>query len=439
MQYNGPFDQPSSPDAPYVNGNPATGTQGSIPPAAAFEYPQREMANFIIDNSQTPSNADLHQLSRGLQYSSVIYAADTGTADNLVIALNPIPIAHKPGMTVRVKKSNVTNTGTLTLNDGLGANQLLKADGSAFNAGEMPANMVFEATWDGASWKTINFLGMMSTEETIINNFVTNIPYCVDTSVTANAIIAPYSPPITTLSAGSIVAVKLNRAFTGGPVTIAVNALGLINLKRGDGQVPLKGDGYVGQILLLEHDGTFFQIINSNVPSGPLPIILADQKPNGTEGGSFSQQSWRTRDLNTVVADPFGLVAAGLCTLSGNRFTLQPGTWEIYVRAPAIGVADHELRVWNVTDNTLQIKGEFYDCGAAISTGGDPSLTLAMLEGILVLTSAKTFEIQHICEVSRSGFGFGTCQGGITANEVHWSSPSNGPETYTVVSMSWSR
>ena len=67
MDYSQPFDQPGIPDAPYVNGNPATGTMGSIPPAAAFEYPQRELVNFIKDNLLTPSNGDLHQISRGLQ------------------------------------------------------------------------------------------------------------------------------------------------------------------------------------------------------------------------------------------------------------------------------------------------------------------------------------------------------------------------------------
>jgi hypothetical protein len=439
MDYNQPFDQPGIPDAPYVNGNPATGTMGSIPPASAFEYPQREIVNYIKDNKQTPSNGDLHQISRSLQNSSVIYGVDSGTTNAIVVAFDPVPLTHTPGMTVRVKKGAFANTSTLTLNIGLGTDTLLKADGSAFAAGEMPANMLFEATWDGSSWKAVNYMGIQSTSNTTVNNFNTSIPYCVDTSVVANTITAPFSPVITTAAAGLIITVKLNMAFTGGPVGILVNAMGSIGVKRGDGQNPFKGDGYVGQILFLEHDGTNFQIINSNVPTGPLPIIIADQKSFQTEGGSFSSGAWRTRDLNTVVADPFGLIGNGLLTLSGNRFTLGAGVWQIRVRAPAIGVGDHEVRVWNVTDNTPQIKGEFVDVGQLISTGGDPSIVFAWLEGLITLTSAKTFEIQHICESSRSGFGFGTCAGGVTAGEIEWSNPTSGPETYTLVSLSWSR
>src|ERR1035437_10819759 len=47
MLYNQPFDQPSSPNAGYVNGNPATGTPGSIPPAPSIELPQREIVAVI--------------------------------------------------------------------------------------------------------------------------------------------------------------------------------------------------------------------------------------------------------------------------------------------------------------------------------------------------------------------------------------------------------
>ena len=48
MQYNPPYGV-SDPNAPYINGNPSTGTMGSIPPAASIEYPQREIVNFISD------------------------------------------------------------------------------------------------------------------------------------------------------------------------------------------------------------------------------------------------------------------------------------------------------------------------------------------------------------------------------------------------------
>lgn len=46
MLYNQPFGI-SDPNAPYINGNPNTGTMGSIPPALSIEHPQREIVRVI--------------------------------------------------------------------------------------------------------------------------------------------------------------------------------------------------------------------------------------------------------------------------------------------------------------------------------------------------------------------------------------------------------
>ena len=46
MLYNQPFGI-TDPNAPYINGNPNTGTMGSIPPALSIEHPQREIVKVI--------------------------------------------------------------------------------------------------------------------------------------------------------------------------------------------------------------------------------------------------------------------------------------------------------------------------------------------------------------------------------------------------------
>jgi hypothetical protein len=79
MLYNQPLDQPANPNAPYVDGNPAAGIQGSIVPAASLEYDQREVVEVItransrgyIDFSDTPcappANIDLMQLRKAIE------------------------------------------------------------------------------------------------------------------------------------------------------------------------------------------------------------------------------------------------------------------------------------------------------------------------------------------------------------------------------------
>lgn len=56
-------------DAPYVNGDPSVGREGSIPPAAAFEQHQRELLELITWSGQTPSNNDLTQVRKAIQWA----------------------------------------------------------------------------------------------------------------------------------------------------------------------------------------------------------------------------------------------------------------------------------------------------------------------------------------------------------------------------------
>jgi hypothetical protein len=113
MQYNQPYGV-SDPNAPYINGNPSTGTMGSIPPAASIEYPQREIVNFITDAGMVPSNSDLHQLSEAIQSGQVIYGDDAGTVNQIVITPSPPVLALKKGMIFVTEILN-PNTGATTL------------------------------------------------------------------------------------------------------------------------------------------------------------------------------------------------------------------------------------------------------------------------------------------------------------------------------------
>lgn len=61
MQYTQPYGN-VNPNASYVNANPATGTQGSIPPAAGIEAPQREIVNCITEAGLIPDPNNLTQL-----------------------------------------------------------------------------------------------------------------------------------------------------------------------------------------------------------------------------------------------------------------------------------------------------------------------------------------------------------------------------------------
>lgn len=155
MKYNQPFDQPGNPNAPYVDGNPGTGTQGSIPPAASIEYPQREIVNTITDAGLTPTNADNTQLAQAIQSGVLEYTHDTGTTNHIVCALLPVPTAYLDGMRIRVKIANA-NTGAVDLNaNSLGAKPVVLPGGTALIGGELGVGMIgtFDYILSTTSWQ----------------------------------------------------------------------------------------------------------------------------------------------------------------------------------------------------------------------------------------------------------------------------------------------
>src|SRR5215831_10784574 len=69
MRYSQPFGTPQPPLGQYprfINGNPVTGTEGSIPPATAFDEAQIEIVTVIANAGLTPDHGDLTQLWQAL-------------------------------------------------------------------------------------------------------------------------------------------------------------------------------------------------------------------------------------------------------------------------------------------------------------------------------------------------------------------------------------
>ena len=95
MKYNQPYGV-TDPEAPYVNGNPSTGTMGSIPPAASIEHPQREVVNFLKDSNFTPDANDLRQMSKAVQGGKVNYCDDQGSPNFIAVVPTPPLAGYAP-------------------------------------------------------------------------------------------------------------------------------------------------------------------------------------------------------------------------------------------------------------------------------------------------------------------------------------------------------
>ena len=126
--------------------------------------------------------------------------------------------------------------------------------------------------------------------------------------------------------------------------------------------------------------------------------LICDEKSTNTDGGTFSNGAWRTRDLNTEIYDPDNIVS-----VASNQFTLGAGTYLIVAYANAIEVNRHQARLYNVTASAV---AELGSTEHSSSTGGY-AVTRSTVNARVTITGNTTFEIQHRCHVSRSSDGFG--------------------------------
>ena len=155
MKYQQPYGV-GDPNAPYINGDPSVGRQGSIIPAGAVEYPQREIVSVIGAGKMTPDDSNLSQLLSAVRSQRMNYAAAiaSGNANIVAIEFDP-PVANTmtPGMPLRIK-ALVNNTGASQIScDGF-LHALRHADGTELVADEVKSGVIFGAVWnDGGYWE----------------------------------------------------------------------------------------------------------------------------------------------------------------------------------------------------------------------------------------------------------------------------------------------
>lgn len=122
--------------------------------------------------------------------------------------------------------------------------------------------------------------------------------------------------------------------------------------------------------------------------------VICDQKAVSTYGGSATSGSWQTRDLNTELYDPDGIVS-----ISSNQFTLSAGSYLIIASAPACGVNAHTARLYDVTGaSEIQIgtvqhtdNGRFLNTTSFVYARVSPTASNVYRIDTRVTTSVSTY------------------------------------------------
>src|ERR1035437_4314211 len=162
MKYIPPYGS-SDPNAPYVNGNPATGTKGSTAPAGMMEYPQREVINAILAANLTPSNDDMTQLAQAIALLGKIpYCPDLGSINHIVI--DPIPIlqSYQTPLIYAVRAA-FTNTGPTDVNvSGIGTVSVTRTTGVALAPNDITGAGIILLGYDGSKFQLLSVPGSLA-------------------------------------------------------------------------------------------------------------------------------------------------------------------------------------------------------------------------------------------------------------------------------------
>ena len=262
MKYQPPFGpnwpNVADPNAPYVNGNPPAGLAGSIPPASSIEYPMREIVNLITSGGYLPSDTDLHQLTRGVRRAYFAFATDTGSQNNLSIAVDPPLTAYEQATELRVMVA-YDNTGpcVIRVNGVNPAQQIVHKDGSPLIQGDLRQGGIAVLVYDGANFQLVSGA---AGSVTIASGWFNGADYIVDVG-TVNHIVGtpPIAPTAYAAGQGFTILVK-NR--NSGPVDINVNALGPVPMKAPGNTDLVAGDIMPNMLIRVWFDGTAFKMLS---------------------------------------------------------------------------------------------------------------------------------------------------------------------------------
>ena len=283
MLYNQPYGI-SDPNAPYINGNPSTGTMGSIPPAASIEHPQRELVNIITKSGLVPDASNLNQVAQAIQTGRLIYGVDSGSVNHLIVDLPQQPAALMDGMVIRVLVAFDNTGATNIVVNGVGPKQIVDRNtGADLAAGAVKASGFSELLYGHGVWILLQSItsgggggGDISTQvRNVLYPYLTakNSANCVSPGGQAIVPLQPWALPV----GDPAIIGALNR--TTGMFTIPVGYDGLWMFHCYANSMTGENTGYTNsratavraylngtsQVIAAAHTGTGNTVVHDNV------------------------------------------------------------------------------------------------------------------------------------------------------------------------------
>lgn len=249
----------------FTNGNPGLSQPATIVDQDWLNSVQEELVAIATATgtalSKTTRTQALTAIQQMIQRASVNFANDTGAANAYVGTYTPAVASYTDGMVLRLYIANA-NTGASTFNGGGGALSVLRADGSALVAGDIPAASTASFQYKSST----NNFRLLSVTQAFSANAVQQQTGNYAAASGTNTITATFSPAVASHVVGMPLRIKIANnntstvTFNPGPGAVAV-----VTPQGG----ALQPDALVaGEIVELKYDGTNYQLTGKFTPSG---------------------------------------------------------------------------------------------------------------------------------------------------------------------------
>ena len=214
---------------------------------------------------------------------------------------------------------------------------------------------------------------------------------------TANAITGTITPSLTAYTAGSVFSFVVGSTNTAA-VTLNIDGVGVKSVTRTGSVALVAGDMVTGQVVLVEYDGTRFQLLNGN--------SFTNLNASGTLGVTGA----------TTLSSTLGVT--GLTTLGvlGASF---PGSTSGTAKIVAPAVAGTPTVTLPTLTGTLPLVSQLrsYIAGLTLSTAGS-SATMSIAAGVCNdSTNAAIMTLAAIAKTT-SAWAVGTAQGGLDTGAI---------------------
>jgi hypothetical protein len=336
--------------------------------------------------------------------------ATVGSGDSIAFSTNamvasiaPPPASLTAGLGVRIQAAG-TNSGTTTLNlNGLGAVNIVRANGVSTAAGDISANEIVNLIYDGAHWQIANFSG--SGSGAVTNNTIA-IPYGTDSSTSSNTItVTSTSPSLPgSIGTGQPLMVKLANPVTGATTIALTGVTGSpFPVKSFTGAALTFGSASAGEMLWMLFDGTNFQIIN---PPQPLQTNLTIYVNSSTGSDSLDGSQ-------ATVSGTKGPLQH-LQTAINKAFNYPPSQFAITIQL-ADGTYAEAVSTPSIPGPAIIINGNAGSPSNVLVSGNNSTHTI-------IVTGPNTMTVQNL-KVTTGTFttacGFAAIGSGATINTIN--------------------